>query len=173
MGGTTSSEGFEARDFPDRSGPSFKPAKNLGQKDFMLCDMLSGNDHRGLCYVVTDPQLPDNPIVFASEGFCKNTGYAKEDIEGRNCRFLQGKETDPSDVEKIRKALDTETEISLCLLNYRKDGSVFHNQFFLCPLREASGKTAYFLGVQVEVPVAAPGQQIMNPGWVYSMGLPA
>lgn len=70
----------------------------------------------------------DNPIIYASEGFSKFTGYSKEEIEGRNCRFLQGKDSNPDDVSRIREAIEKKEEISLCLLNYRKDGSTFHNQ---------------------------------------------
>jgi PAS domain S-box-containing protein len=76
----------------------------------------------------------DNPIIYASEGFSKFTGYSKEEIEGRNCRFLQGKDSNPEDVSRIREAIEKKEEVSVCLLNYRKDGSTFHNQviFFTC-----------------------------------------
>lgn len=76
----------------------------------------------------------DNPIIYASEGFSKFTGYSKEEIEGRNCRFLQGKDSNPDDVSRIREAIEKKEEVSVCLLNYRKDGSTFHNQVihFIC-----------------------------------------
>ena len=70
----------------------------------------------------------DNPIIYASEGFTRYTGYSKEEIEGRNCRFLQGKDSSPADVKKIRDAIIKMEPVSLCLLNYRKDGSTFLNQ---------------------------------------------
>ena len=70
----------------------------------------------------------DNPIIYASEGFTRYTGYSKEEIEGRNCRFLQGKDSNPADVAKIREAIIKMEPVSLCLLNYRKDGSTFLNQ---------------------------------------------
>ena len=85
-------------------------------------------------FVITDPSFLDNPIVYASEGFCYLTGYNKEEIENRNCRFLQGPETDSKDVAKIRAAINEGCEASVELLNYKKDGSTFINQFFLCPL---------------------------------------
>ena len=72
--------------------------------------------------------FPDNPIIYASEGFKKYTGYSKEEIEGRNCRFLQGKDSSPADIKRIRLAIERKEEVSLCLLNYRKDGSTFLNQ---------------------------------------------
>ena len=70
---------------------------------------------------------------------------------GRNCRFLQGPNTDREDVKKIRDAIETKQSVSLCLLNYKKDGSTFINQFFLCPLMTEDGKVAYYLGVQQAV----------------------
>ena len=79
-------------------------------------------------FVITDPSLPDNPIVFASQGFLTLTGYALDQILGRNCRFLQGPETDPAAVEKIRHAINQGVDASVCLLNYRIDGTTFWNQ---------------------------------------------
>ena len=71
-------------------------------------------------FVLTDPNLPDNPIIYASEQFSKFTGYSKDEIEGRNCRFLQGEKTDPEDVKEIRSAINSKREASLQLLNYKK-----------------------------------------------------
>jgi len=140
----------------------------LSKKDQLVVDMLS--THEDLSWVVTDPEMKDNEIVYASPGFCRFTGYSKEDIEGKNCRFLQGPKTDPKDVALIRNAIKHTKEASICLLNYRKDGTPFHNQFFLMPMYDAnSGKCVYFLGVQVAVGSQGPGQEPSNPGWVYAL----
>ncbi|CAM9332719.1 unnamed protein product, partial [Laminaria digitata] len=82
-----------------------------------------------------------------------------------------GEQTDPGDISKIRAAVEEKREACLCLLNYKKDGSTFHNQFFLTPLFDASGNLAYFLGVQVHVRTPDSGQEPTNPGWVYTLGL--
>ncbi|CAN0347977.1 unnamed protein product, partial [Hapterophycus canaliculatus] len=82
-------------------------------------------------------------------------------------------QTDPGDITKIREAVTEKKEACLCLLNYKKDGSIFHNQFFLTPLFDAEGKLAYYLGIQVQVKTGADGQEPENPGWVYTMGLHA
>nr|AML77499.1 putative LOV domain-containing protein [Scytosiphon lomentaria] len=165
MGGAQSSE---------PSGTPFKPAKLLSVKDTILVDMVNGpNNSRIVSYCVTDPDLEDNPIIFCSDGFAEFTGYAKDEVEGRNCRFLQGAKTDPGDITKIREAVKEKKEACLCLLNYKKDGSIFHNQFFLTPLFDAEGKLAYYLGIQVQVKTGADGQEPENPGWVYTMGLHA
>jgi PAS domain S-box-containing protein len=102
-------------------------------------------------FVVTDPSLPDNPIVYASQGFLNLTGYSLDQILGRNCRFLQGPETDPKSVERIRKAIEQGNDMSVCLLNYRVDGTTFWNQFFIAALRDANGNVTNFVGVQCKV----------------------
>ncbi|KAJ1449279.1 hypothetical protein M885DRAFT_536229 [Pelagophyceae sp. CCMP2097] len=102
-------------------------------------------------FVITDPSLPDNPIVFASHGFLTLTGYSLENVLGRNCRFLQGPQTDPRAVAKIRKAVDEGYDTSVCLLNYRIDGSTFYNQFFVAPLRDGDGNVVNYVGVQCQV----------------------
>lgn len=139
----------------------------LSPKDQLLLDMLDPELHN---YVVTDPDLADNPIVYSSEAFCRFTKYNKAEIEGRNCRFLQGKETDRDDVAKIRSSVAECREANVNLLNYRKDGSTFINQFFVTPLRSESGKVVYFIGIQHEVATRAPGQSPENVGWVYTLG---
>jgi len=74
-----------------------------------------------------------------------------DQILGRNCRFLQGPDTDPSAVDKIRRAIEEGTDGSVCLLNYRADGSTFWNQFFIAALRGADGKIVNYVGVQCRV----------------------
>ncbi|CAM9294294.1 unnamed protein product [Discosporangium mesarthrocarpum] len=168
--GLTSSYAAEKKE--EAEPEQFKPTKLLSVKDTILVDMLNGAEHKQLCWCVTDPELPDNPIVFSSDGFCLLTGYGKEEIEGRNCRFLQGAQTTQSDVDKIRKAVKEKKDSCVCLLNYRKDGSTFRNQFFLAPLYNEHGVLCYFLGVQVEV-AEGKGHEPENPGWVYTLGLHA
>lgn len=102
-------------------------------------------------FTVSDPALPDNPIVYASEGFLKLTGYTREQVIGRNCRFLQGPETDQKMVDVIRKSVREGTDTSVCLLNYKADGTPFWNQFFVAALQDAAGNVVNFVGVQCEV----------------------
>ncbi len=73
--------------------------------------------------VITNPALPDNPIVFANEAFQSLTGYNREEIIGLNCRFLQGPKTDMRQVSRIRDAIAAGEAIDVDLLNYRKDGT--------------------------------------------------
>ncbi|RDX60165.1 Phototropin-1, partial [Mucuna pruriens] len=101
-------------------------------------------------FVITDPRLPDNPIIFASDSFLELTEYSREEILGRNCRFLQGPETDPATVKKIREAIDNQTEVTVQLINYTKSGKKFWNLFHLQPMRDQKGEVQYFIGVQLD-----------------------
>jgi len=102
-------------------------------------------------FVISDPSLPDNPIVYASQGFLILTGYTLDQVLGRNCRFLQGPATDPGAVDIIRNGIEKGKDTTVCLLNYRADGTTFWNQFFVAALRDGEGKTVNYLGVQCKV----------------------
>ncbi|XP_015952331.1 phototropin-1-like [Arachis duranensis] len=108
-------------------------------------------------FVITDPRLPDNPIIFASDSFLELTEYSREEILGRNCRFLQGPETDRATVRKIREAIDNQIEITVQLINYTKSGKKFWNLFHLQPMRDQKGEVQYFIGVQLD------GSQQLEP----------
>ena len=100
---------------------------------------------------LTDPHRDDSPIVFCNQAFEHLTGYTQEEILGHNCRFLQGAETDQGAVEDIRRALATNDEIHLELLNYRKDGSSFWNALFISPVIDVEGKLVYHFASQLDV----------------------
>nr|AML77593.1 putative LOV domain-containing protein [Dipsacus asper] len=101
-------------------------------------------------FVITDPRLPDNPIIFASDSFLELTEYTREEILGRNCRFLQGPETDQATVSKIRDAIREQREITVQLINFTKSGKKFWNLFHLQPMRDQKGELQYFIGVQLD-----------------------
>ncbi|CAM9814366.1 unnamed protein product [Scytosiphon promiscuus] len=126
----------------------FTPYKTLCEADAGLVKALQ--DRREM-FCITDPDLYDNPIIFVSDDFVDMTGYNREEINGINCRFLQGEMTSTEDVDVIRYGVREETDMRVCLLNYRKNGTAFLNQFNLSPLRDTTGKLAFFIGVQIEV----------------------
>jgi PAS domain S-box-containing protein len=101
--------------------------------------------------VITDPSRPDNPIVFANEAFQILTGYNRSEIIGANCRFLQGPDTDRSQVERVRAAIRAGSSVDVDLLNYRKDGSTFWNALYLSPVRNDEGDVIYFFASQMDV----------------------
>nr|AML76930.1 putative LOV domain-containing protein [Lindenbergia philippensis] len=101
-------------------------------------------------FVLTDALLPDMPIVYASEAFLKLTGYAKHEVLGQNCRFLSGTDTDPSMQFQIKECIRCQQACTVRILNYRKDGTSFWNFLHISPVRNASGKVAFFVGIQID-----------------------
>jgi PAS domain S-box-containing protein len=118
-----------------------------GHGDLARAALLTDKE-REQSVVITDPALPDNPIIFVSDEFEKQTGYPAEEALGRNCRFLQGPETDSASVEAIREALRSESAITVDILNYRKDGTKFWNRLRIRPLYEDNGKVMFYAGGQ-------------------------
>jgi len=123
-------------------------AQQLVEPDFRLMLALQAAQKN---FAVSDPSLPDNPIVYASRGFLGLTGYQMAQVVGRNCRFLQGPGTDARMVDRIRKGVAAGEDTSVCLLNYKADGTPFWNQFFVAALRDADGSVVNYVGVQCEV----------------------
>ena len=101
--------------------------------------------------LVTNPNLPDNPIAFANKAFCELTGYRPEEIVGRNCRFLQGPDTDRGTIARVRDALARRTDIAVEVLNYRRDGSPFWNALFVSPVFDHDGRLLYYFASQLDV----------------------
>ncbi len=101
--------------------------------------------------VVTDPRQPDNPVVFANGAFFDLTGYTDEEVIGRNCRFLQGPQTDRRTVEEVRNALKEERAVAVDILNYKKDGKAFWNALFIGPIFDQDGKLLYFFASQMDI----------------------
>ncbi|KAK9814220.1 hypothetical protein WJX72_002492 [[Myrmecia] bisecta] len=114
-------------------------------------------------FVICDPNLPDCPIVFASDGFLELTEFPRHEVLGRNCRFLQGPETDPQAVQDIRDAIKSRSETTVRILNYRKSGKPFWNMFTLAPMADVDGTARFLIGVQVDVTAA---ETAVTPGAV-------
>jgi PAS domain S-box-containing protein len=100
---------------------------------------------------ISDPNEADNPIVYASAGFERMTGYREDEVLGKNCRFLQGKETDKDTVRQIRDAIVAGEACAVEILNYRKDGTPFWNALSVNPVHNESGTLEYFVGVHDDI----------------------
>ena len=101
--------------------------------------------------VVSNPRLPDNPIVACNAAFSTLTGYKPEEIIGRNCRFLAGKDTEASLTDALRTGIRDGQPVLAEILNYKKDGTPFRNAVMIAPVFGPAGEIEYFLGSQVEV----------------------
>ena len=109
--------------------------------------------------IVTDPSLPDNPIIYLNQGFSLMTGYEEEEVLGENCRFLQGPLTNLHHIDEIRSAISRNQSVSVTLVNYRKDGSFFHNQLTIDPTYIEEEDKYYFIGVQKDVTIEITAQE--------------
>jgi PAS domain S-box-containing protein len=121
---------------------------DMESQDFNLVQSIQTSQH---AFIITDPSLQDNPIVFASGDFLKMTGYTREQVLGRNCRFLQGTETSKEKVATMRKAIAAGEDVSVTLINYTADGTPFWNKVFVAALRDAQNNIVNFIGVTVKV----------------------
>lgn len=101
--------------------------------------------------LITDTTKDDNPIIYCNRKFSRMTGYAREEIIGRNCRFLQGKDRDQPQIAVIRHAIAEGKKVSEILRNYRKDGSMFRNELSLSPVRDKKGDVTYYIGILKDV----------------------
>ncbi|MFB6105267.1 MAG: PAS domain S-box protein [Halobacteriaceae archaeon] len=99
---------------------------------------------------ITDPDQPENPVIYANEAFQALTGYDESEILGRNCRFLQGEATDPEAVATLREAIDAEEPVSVDILNYRADDTPFWNRVTVAPVHD-DGEVTHFVGFQRDV----------------------
>ena len=118
-----------------------------GHGDLSKASLLSSQELEQ-SVVITDPSQPDNPMIFISDEFEKQTGYSPAESLGKNCRFLQGPETDPEAIEAIRRALAEKDELTIDILNYAKDGSQFWNRLRIRPLYGDDGEVLFFAGAQ-------------------------
>ena len=88
---------------------------------------------------MADAQDPEMPLVYANKAFLNMTGYALDEVMGRNCRFLQGDGTDPQVIRKLHSALGDLKRTEATLLNYRKDGTPFWNRLLIEPVLDDAG----------------------------------
>ncbi|MBY0306160.1 MAG: PAS domain-containing protein [Sphingomonas sp.] len=114
-------------------------------------------DRSPIASVISDPRHPDNPIIACNDAFCTLTGYPRDEVVGRNCRFLSGPGTEPWLSEQIRKGVREHKPVLVEILNYKRDGTPFRNAVLVAPIYDDGDQNlAYFLGSQVEIDNDAP-----------------
>ena len=144
-------------------GNSYHPLGNPGVRHWQTSQISRpGLEERGNIFfaaiemtrmpmVVTDPNQPDNPVVFANRAFQDLTQYSEEQILGRNCRILQGEQTDPNAVAEIRAAVREQRAVSIDILNYKADGRPFWNGMFFGPVYDDQGRLLYWFGSLMDI----------------------
>lgn len=100
---------------------------------------------------LADPSQEDNPLVYANNAYQELTGYSQQEALGRNCRYLQGENTDPGKVRRLREAINDEEPATVKLRNYRKDGTEFWNRVTVTPIYDDSGTLIRYLGSQRDI----------------------
>lgn len=101
--------------------------------------------------IITDNNQFDNPIIYCNRAFELLSGYEREEVIGRNCRFLQGSERDQKERELIRKAVLTGKPVTVEIRNYKKSGELFWNELYISPIIGSSGEVTHFIGVQNDI----------------------
>lgn len=112
--------------------------------------------------VISDPRLPDNPIIACNAAFCALTGYPPEEVVGRNCRFLSGPGTEPWLTEEIRRGVREHRPVLVEILNYKRNGQPFRNAVLVAPIYDEEDALLYFLGSQVEIDADASSPSSMR-----------
>jgi PAS domain S-box-containing protein len=127
------------------------------EPDEWVADLIRSSP---IASIVTDPKIADNPIVSCNQAFLDLTGYAVEEIMGRNCRFLSGPGTEPWLTQAIRDGVEARKPVLVEILNYKKDGTPFRNAVLVAPIFDDAGELIYFLGSQVELSEDAAGPSV-------------
>ncbi|MEG3154930.1 PAS domain-containing protein [Sphingomonas sp. RB1R13] len=112
--------------------------------------------------IISDPRLPDNPIVACNAAFCDLTGYSTAEVIGRNCRFLSGPATEPWLTEKIRRGVHEHRPVLVEILNYKRNGQPFRNAVLVAPIYDEHEELLHFLGTLVEIDANASSQLSMR-----------
>lgn len=128
----------------------------ISQSDLPKASVMALIENSPIASVISNPRLPDNPIVAVNDAFQQLTGYDRSFIVGRNCRFLAGNATEPWLTEEIRRGVRQQRSVLVEILNYKKDGTAFQNAVLVAPLFDEEGELEYFLGSQVEIDADAP-----------------
>lgn len=144
---------FEVRAYPSEDGLSvyFTDVTERRERERELYIKERVMEEAAVPVSLADPSAPDTPLTYVNRAFEELTGYDREEILGRNCRFLQGSGTDPETTARIRAAVDKERQIETEVRNYTADGEPFWNRLQVTPIYDRDGTLLRFLGTQSDV----------------------
>ncbi|MDZ7850236.1 MAG: PAS domain S-box protein [Halodesulfurarchaeum sp.] len=140
----------------------FRDISRRVEREAELKTLKRAMDKAPVGITLTDPGKDDNPIVYTNEQFRALTGYVEEGIIGRNCRFLQGEETDPETVTGLREAIEAQEPVTVVIRNYRKDGTKFWNRLTVAPIADESGELIRYVGFQEDVTDLLDGREYLK-----------
>ncbi|AUX10404.1 PAS domain S-box [Halalkaliarchaeum desulfuricum] len=133
------------------SSPSAPAKQDISDHEPGDDEIVHAIDEAPIGITLADPALPDEPLVYINEAFERVTGYPTDYVRGRNCRFLQGPDTDPETVGEMRSAIEREEPVTVVVRNYRKDGSPFWNEVTIAPIYDDDGELVHYVGFQSDV----------------------
>ncbi|MCF8460224.1 MAG: MEKHLA domain-containing protein [Flavobacteriales bacterium] len=123
--------------------------RKISEQGLLIRDRAFDSTDQGI--VITDPRKKDNPIIFANRAFLLMTGYSEAEVMGKNCRLLQGAQSDPATVQAIRDAVKNGADYRCEVLNYRKDGTTFWNELVITGIRNEAGILVNYIGRQNDI----------------------
>ena len=133
------------------SSPHAPTKQDVSQQEPSDAEIVHAIDEAPIGITLADPSLPDEPLVYVNEAFERVTGYPPDYVRGRNCRFLQGPDTDPATVAEMRTGIEREEPVTVVVRNYRKDGSPFWNEVTIAPIYDDGGELVHYVGFQSDV----------------------
>jgi PAS domain S-box-containing protein len=113
--------------------------------------LLKALDASNSPVTITNAQAADNPIIYCNDAFIVLSGYDRDEILGRNCRFLQGDDTDRSKIRELRTAIHDHASTTLTILNYTKAGQAFWNDLHISPVLNDANEVTHFIGFQNDI----------------------
>lgn len=140
---------FKILDLNSLTNGEFNLSNESFKEDFSLLTQALDAAITGI--ILTDNNLPDNPIIYCNKAFELMCGYSRAEIIGHNCRFLQKEDRGQPQRQMLREAIQNGKDCIVNVRNYKKDGTLFYNELYMSPVKGENGKVNYFIGVQNDV----------------------
>ncbi|WP_096393675.1 bacterio-opsin activator domain-containing protein [Halorubrum trapanicum] len=131
--------------------PTSEPRQDISDHEPTASEVRRAVEDAPIGISISDPDLPDYPLVYVNDAWEEHTGYPVEEALGRNPRFLQGPGTDPETVEEIAEAIGNEEEATVEIRNYRRDGTPFWNELTVAPVYDEDGDLTHYVGFQNDI----------------------
>lgn len=121
------------------------------KRDLNLLELAIRNDYDSILITELSLEEPGPKIVYVNKGFCKMTGYTKEEVIGKTPRILQGPKTDRAVLDELKQKLKEGQAFFGQAVNYKKDGTEFVNQWDIHPLTDEDGNITHWVSYQHDI----------------------